>query len=49
MLNPEIKAEIERINEKIYSNFSESEVKEATEKLYRDDGDIIHQKNEFKE
>lgn len=49
MLDPEIKKAIEKLNEKIYHKYSESEVKEATERLYKEDGDIIHQKIEFRE
>ena len=49
MLDPEIKKAIEKLNEKIYHKYSESEVKEATERLFKEDGDIIHQKTEFRE
>jgi hypothetical protein len=45
MGNAAIKAEIESINKKVYAEFGEQDIREATDKLYKDDGDIIRQKH----
>ena len=44
MLNPEISTMIVKMNEKIYDKFSEDEVREATQIVYKDDADIKKQK-----
>jgi ribosomal protein S20 len=49
MQNPEIKSEIEAANKKVYVSFSEEDIKEAMDELYREDGDIAKQKSEFRE
>ena len=49
MLDVQIKTEIQQINERIYSKYSEEEVKEAVDTLYCNDGDIKHQRAEFHE
>lgn len=47
--NIDFKAEIERVNQKIYRKYSEEDVREATDKLFKEDGDILKQKHEFRE
>ena len=49
MLDPEIKAMIDKVNEKIYTTFSEEEIEEAIEKKFASDGDIKHNRKELKE
>ena len=47
--NPPFKQQIETINKKIYAQYSEDDVKEAIETLFKEDGDILKQRHEFRE
>lgn len=49
MANASIKAQIESVNQRVYAELKEEDVREATEKLYQDDADILRQKHEFRE
>jgi hypothetical protein len=45
LANAAIKAEIEAVNQRVYASLREEDVREATEKLYKDDADITRQKH----
>lgn len=48
MANASIKNEIEAVNLRVYAQFREEDIREATEKLYKEDADILRQKHEFR-
>jgi hypothetical protein len=47
--NAAFRTEIEALNKKIYVKYSEDDVREATDRLFKEDGDILKQKHEFRE